>query len=175
MIKLLGIPFDDNSSYLKGHALAPPLIRLIHREGSSNAFSEHGIEILEGKTYEDLGDMVFSNTNSKDAYLAIRHRIQDELNDGSKILSFGGDHSISFPVIEEHASKYKDLHVLHLDAHADLYDNFDDNPYSHASPFARLMEKNMLASLTQVGIRTLNTHQSRFDRVASPFSVMNER
>jgi len=48
---------------------------------------------------------------------------------------------------------------LHLDAHADLYDNFENNPYSHASPFARLMEKNALNSLTQVGIRTFNTHQ----------------
>ena len=46
-----------------------------------------------------------------------------------------------------------------MDAHADLYDNFDDNPYSHASPFARLMESGKINSLTQVGIRTFNTHQ----------------
>jgi len=51
------------------------------------------------------------------------------------------------------------LNVLHLDAHPDLYDNYENNPYSHASPFARLMEKNTVKSLTQVGIRTLNTHQ----------------
>jgi arginase len=51
------------------------------------------------------------------------------------------------------------LNVLHLDAHADLYDQFDNNPFSHASPFARVMEKRIIKSLTQVGIRTLNTHQ----------------
>jgi arginase len=51
------------------------------------------------------------------------------------------------------------LNILHLDAHADLYDNFDNNPYSHASPFSRLMERDIIGSLTQVGIRTLNTHQ----------------
>ena len=51
------------------------------------------------------------------------------------------------------------MHVLHLDAHADLYHNFDNNPFSHASPFARLMEKGIVKSLTQVGIRTLDTHQ----------------
>lgn len=76
-----------------------------------------------------------------------------------KIICFGGDHSVSFPIIEACADRFKDLNVLHLDAHADLYDNFDNNPFSHASPFARLMEKGILKSLTQVGIRTLNTHQ----------------
>ena len=51
------------------------------------------------------------------------------------------------------------MHILHLDAHGDLYDDFDNNPFSHASPFARLMEKGKVASLTQVGTRTYNTHQ----------------
>ena len=49
--------------------------------------------------------------------------------------------------------------MLHLDAHADLYENFYNNPYSHASPFARLLGKGKIKSLTQVGIRTLNRHQ----------------
>ena len=51
--------------------------------------------------------------------------------------------------------------MLHLDAHADLYDNFQDNPYSHASPLARIMENDLVQSLTQVGIRTLNSHQKQ--------------
>jgi agmatinase len=76
-----------------------------------------------------------------------------------KLLCLGGDHSISFPIIAAYAKQYSDLQILHIDAHADLYDNFDDNPYSHASPFARIMEAGLAQSLTQVGIRTLNTHQ----------------
>ncbi len=82
-----------------------------------------------------------------------------ELSALDKLIILGGDHSISFPIIEAYSTKFKDLNVLHFDAHGDLYHNFDDNPYSHASPFARLMEKGILKSLTQVGIRTLNTHQ----------------
>jgi agmatinase len=74
-------------------------------------------------------------------------------------MSLGGDHSVSYPIIEAHKPFYPDLHILHFDAHADLYDNFDDNPYSHASPFARIMETGGIASLTQVGIRTLEPHQ----------------
>jgi arginase len=159
MIKLLGIPFDNNSSFLKGPALAPPRIRLMDTDGSANAFAESVTEIANGKNYTDAGDMVFTDINPGAVYNKIKSQVQQELEDGSKLICLGGDHSVSYPVIEAHAAQYKSLHVLHLDAHADLYDNFDNNPYSHASPFARLMEKNILGSLTQVGIRTLNTHQ----------------
>src|SRR5690606_28940578 len=44
-------------------------------------------------------------------------------------------------------------------AHADLYDDFEGNPHSHASPFARIMEHRLAKRLVQVGIRTLNPHQ----------------
>jgi agmatinase len=160
MIKLIGIPYDDNSSYIKGPALAPKRIRLMDPEGSANQFCEHGIKIAEGENYKDLGDISFDGTNRASAYNLIKATIETQLKSEDKIISFGGDHSISFPVIEAHAKKYPNLNVLHFDAHADLYDNFEDNPYSHASPFARLLETGILGSLTQVGIRTLNTHQS---------------
>ncbi len=159
MIKLIGIPYDGNSSYLKGPALAPPRIRLMDTEGSANRFSEHGVEIVEGKNYIDLGDLTFLDDNPEWVYRKIKQTILNELTLPDKIISFGGDHSVSFPVIEAHTSIYKNLNVLHFDAHADLYDNFADNPFSHASPFARLMEQGILKSLTQVGLRTLNTHQ----------------
>lgn len=159
MIKLLGIPSDHNSSFLKGTSLAPPLIRQMDSDGSANSFSESGIEIIKGKNYLDLGDLIFKRNDSPSVYSEIRKRIQDELIPTDKILCLGGDHSISYPIIEACSEIFSGLNVLHLDAHADLYDNFDNNPYSHASPFARLMEKGILKSLTQVGIRTLNTHQ----------------
>jgi agmatinase len=159
MIKLIGIPYDENSSYLKGAALAPSKIRLMDTEGSANRFCENGVEIIEGENYMDLGDMTFADNNPEWVYGKIKQIIQNELTPRDKIISFGGDHSISFPVIEAHAIMYKSLNVLHFDAHTDLYDNFEDNPFSHASPFARLMEKGIIKSLTQVGVRTLNTHQ----------------
>jgi arginase len=159
MIKLLGIPYDANSSFLRGPAMAPPRIRMMETEGSANRFAENGMEILHGKSHEDLGDMSLTGLNREEAHLAIQRRVSQEINSGAKLLTLGGDHSVSFPVIRAHAEKYNGLHILHLDAHADLYDNFDDNPYSHASPFARLMEQGGIGSLTQVGIRTLSTHQ----------------
>ncbi len=159
MIKVIGIPFDGNSSFLKGAALAPRRIRLMELEGSSNSFAENGKEITNGNTYIDLGDMVFIDTNPEFVYNAIKQKINQELGVSNKMICLGGDHSITFPIVEAFSKYYEDLHVLHIDAHADLYENFDNNPFSHASPFARIMEKCPVKSLTQIGIRTLTNHQ----------------
>ena len=159
MISVLGIPFDANSSFLRGAALAPARIRLMDSEGSANAFSELGSEIKAGHSYHDLGDLKFESADPAKAFDIIKSAIAKELASNRKVLSLGGDHSVSYPIIDAYSEHYPNLHVLHLDAHTDLYDNFENNPYSHASPFARLLENGKVQSLTQVGIRTLTNHQ----------------
>jgi arginase len=159
MLKLLGIPYDKNSSYLKGPALAPPAIRLMDTNGSANRFAEDGKAIVENGNYIDGGDLNLQSASSAEAFTIIKESVSNHIKNGDKLICFGGDHSVSYPIIAAHAEAYQPIHVLHLDAHADLYENFEDNPYSHASPFARLMETGKINSLTQVGIRTLNTHQ----------------
>jgi agmatinase len=76
-----------------------------------------------------------------------------------RVISLGGDHSITYPIIRAYGEGYQNLNILHLDAHPDLYDEFDGNQYSHACPFARIMEENKAARLVQVGIRTMDGHQ----------------
>lgn len=159
MVSLIGIPYDGNSSFLKGPAMAPPLIRLMEKNGSANTFAENGFDAAQGLAYMDKGDLVFGTSDPVAGFKLIKESISALLHNEEKICSLGGDHSVSYPVIDAHTDLYPNLHVLHLDAHADLYENFEGNPYSHASPFARLLEKGKIKSLTQVGIRTLNTHQ----------------
>jgi len=159
MIKVIGIPYDSNSSFLKGPSFAPDRIRLMEKEGSANSYSENGIEIKKNVNYEDLGDIVFDETNPELAYQKIENKITELLSDNSKVISIGGDHSVTFPIISAFSKNVEKINILHLDAHSDLYDNFDNNMYSHASPFARIMESGKINSLTQVGIRTLNQHQ----------------
>jgi arginase len=158
MIAVLGIPFDANSSFLRGAALAPPRIRAMATDGSSNYFSELGLEIKEQVAYLDKGDLSFPDANPKAAFGRIYNAIHGLLQEGHPVLSLGGDHSVTYPIIKAYAEFYPVLHILHLDAHGDLYHNFDKNPYSHASPFARIMENGHARSLTQVGIRSLTTH-----------------
>ena len=159
MVHLLGIPYDSNSSFLKGPAQAPQRIRLMETEGSANAYAESGMEIMPGKQYRDAGDLNFETSDPARAFDIIKTKTAELIADNIPLLSIGGDHSVTYPIIAAFMEQYPTLHILHLDAHADLYDSFDGNPYSHASPFARIMETGKLASLTQVGIRTLNRHQ----------------
>ncbi|GAA4275577.1 agmatinase [Aquimarina mytili] len=153
-ITLQGIQFDEKSSYQKGPKLAPPLIREALHSGSLNLFTESGVSI-ENNGIEDKGDFEISD------YFDIHEITQRHLDSGNKIFTLGGDHSITFPIIKAHSQKYSKLDILQIDAHPDLYDILDGDKYSHACPFARIMENGLANRLVQVGIRTLNTHQAQ--------------
>lgn len=156
MIAVTGIPYDDNSSFLKGPALAPPKIREAFDSGSANYFTESGRDLKNENGWKDLGDLPM---RSKEDFLSINSRISELAGQYRKLLVLGGDHSITAPIIRGLNSVHGHISILHIDAHPDLYDNFEENPHSHASPFARIMEEGLVRRLVQVGIRTLTAHQ----------------
>jgi agmatinase len=152
---LVGVPFDANSSYLRGAAGAPAVIRSAFHSSSSNYWSELGVDLGAEAIYEDAGDLQFG----QDAFAQIESRVGQLVDRGLRPLSLGGDHSITFPLVRAVSKRVPDLTILHFDAHPDLYDDFENNRHSHASPFARIMEERLAKRLRQVGIRTLNRHQ----------------
>jgi arginase len=83
------------------------------------------------------------------------------IDGGHRPIALGGDHSVTYPVFRAVARVRRDLTILHVDAHPDLYDEFEGDRYSHACPFARVMEEGLDRRLVQVGIRTMNGHQRR--------------
>jgi len=150
-INLLGIQYDDKSSYLKGARLAPPIIKEKIWSTSSNTFSENLIDI---DTYLiDIGNKEISN------YLDIESIVMNQFNNNNKIIILGGDHSITYPILKAYYKYFGSFDVLHIDAHPDLYDSLDGDKYSHACPFARIMEDNLIDNLIQVGVRTWTEHQ----------------
>ncbi len=151
---LLGIPFDANSSWLRGAAGAPPIIRVAFLSDSSNSWTETGFD-LEG-AYCDAGDLKFT---FEEPFTAIEHKVGELLDQGLRPVSLGGDHSITLPIIRAFAKRVPGLTILHFDAHPDLYDELEGNRHSHACPFARIMEEGAAKRLIQVGIRTMNGHQ----------------
>lgn len=158
MISVVGIPFDEFSSFLQGSAKAPAKIREAYHSDSANYYSENLINLNEATGWVDEGNLKLPG--GAQVTEVIEKAIQGYLNKRDKVLSLGGDHSITYPVVKAFAQKYGKLTILHMDAHADLYDDFEGNKYSHACPFARIMEEGLASRLVQVGIRTMNTHQS---------------
>jgi arginase len=161
---LLGVPLDENSSYKRGAAEAPPLIREALRCDASNMWSELGVDVGAEGAYEDAGDLHLS----ENAFPAIEQAVDALLDKRQRPLCLGGDHSITYPIVRAFAKRFKDLTIIHFDAHPDLYDDFDGNKFSHASPFARIMEEKLAKRLIQVGIRTMNAAQKK---QAARFSV----
>jgi len=152
-IIIQGIKFDEKSSYQKGSKHAPPLIREVLNCGSLNLFAENGNSI-ENSNIEDKGDFDILE------YFDIEKITKKHLELNGKIFTLGGDHSITFPIIKAYHEKYPKIDILHIDAHSDLYHIYEGDKYSHACPFARIMENGFAIKLVQVGIRTLNTHQA---------------
>jgi arginase len=156
-VALLGVPSDENSSYLRGAALAPAAIREALHSPSANLWSEQGIDLGNEPRWHDLGDLALSPGAA--GFDQITTGVGELLDQDLRPLALGGDHAATFPLVRAFAQKYPNLTLLHVDAHPDLYDDFEGNPYSHASPFARIMEAGLAIRLVQVGIRTLNGHQ----------------
>ena len=166
VIALLGLPFDASSTYLRGPAQAPALIRAALASDSSNSWTEDGVDLgLDGPIH-DAGDLELPE-NSEQSLLLIERRVSDLLALGHPLICLGGDHSVTYPILRGFRQHFSNLTILHFDAHPDLYHELNGE-LSHACPFARIMENGLARRLVQVGIRTINQHQ--FDQ-ARKFGV----
>jgi agmatinase len=163
MITLLGLPWDGSSSFERGAADAPPRIRAALRSASSNSFNERGDDVLDERVMADGGDLVLTG-DAADARERIERGVREILAAASKPLLLGGDHSVTYPILRGFRG-HGPVSVLHFDAHGDIYDSFDGDRYSHACPFARVMEEKLAVRLIQVGIRTLTPHQRSQSRM----------
>jgi len=154
---LIGIPWDVNSSFMRGAAAAPPLIRQALFSPASNMWTELLVDIGAPGGLADAGDLTLPDTD--DAIGLIEDAIRRLMQDGGSPLALGGDHAVTYPILRGLGPRHPGLTILHVDAHPDLYDEFEGRRFSHACPFARIMEEGLAARLVQVGIRTMNGRQ----------------
>lgn len=156
-IVIMGIPFDLHSSFCRGSAKAPFQIREAFYSDASNLCAENGMDLGKSDKWQDIGDLFLDKSAAP--FNDIEQETRSILSRGAYLLSLGGDHSITYPLIRQHAKVYPDLTILQLDAHPDLYDDFQGNRHSHACPFTRIMEKGLAKRLIQIGIRTMTPNQ----------------
>ena len=163
---LIGFCSDKNSSFRRGAAEAPPLIRaaLVFRcvEPLERIRNRPGWEDV----FFDAGDVTTDSINQ------IEQSVDALLAQGLHPLALGGDHSITFPIIKAVARAYPALSILHFDAHPDLYHDFRGNPYSHASPFARIMEAQLVAAS---GPDRYSHHERSSARTSGAFRCRSNR
>ena len=157
-ISLLGIPLDANSSYLLGTSLGPAAIRAALHSDSGNDANERSVNVTP--LLDDIGDVEIANERGSYADAdAITAAVRAQLAAGRQLITVGGDHSVTYPILRAFRELHDDLTVVHIDAHPDIYNDLDGNPLSHASPFARALEDGCMTTLVQLGIRTATQHQ----------------
>lgn len=156
MVAVLGIPYDGGATFLAGQAQAPVRIRESLYSDSTNLSAENGMDLSAHTGWKDIGDLAISS--DKAAFGEIEKALGQLMERDCRAAVLGGDHSITYPILRACAGKYSQLSLLQLDAHADLYDEFAGKRFSHASPFARIMEQGLVKQLVQVGIRTQTPH-----------------
>ena len=156
-IRVQGLPFDANSSFLKGPAKAPAFIRKAFYSPSANLWTENGLDLGQSGQWCWEPDLALPDADT--AFARVENRVTELLERQHRLILLGGDHSLTWPVIRAYARAFPGLNILHLDAHPDLYDHLDGSRHSHACPFARIMEEGLCTRLVQAGIRTLTGHQ----------------
>lgn len=153
---LLGIAWDRASSYQQGPAEAPPAIRAALRSDSTNWWTESLRDLGVPGLLEDAGDITPAAATVLDD---IEQAVSEVLSRGRVPLVLGGDHSITYPVVRAFR-RQEPFAIIHFDAHPDLYPEFQGDRYSHACPFARILEDGLAQELIQVGIRTMSGPQA---------------
>lgn len=153
-IAILGVPFDEKSSYLRGAAGGPAAVRKVSTGKCYCGYTELGVNLEEDTVLVDLGDVDTSGDMDK-TFALTEKAVAGILDKGAVPIVLGGDHSITYPVLKAFARAFKPLDVLHFDAHPDLYDDLYGDRLSHACPFARIVEDGLAASVVQVGVRAV--------------------
>jgi len=153
---ILSVPYEGTVSYGKGASKGPAAI--IKASQNMELYDEE----LDKENYKEgictLKPLKAESTPKK-MVDSIEKASDKIIKDNKFPIMLGGEHSISTGLIRALKKKYKDLSVLQLDAHADLRQEYEGQPYSHASIMARTRE---LAKAVQVGIRSLSVEESKW-------------
>ncbi len=150
---ILPIPFDKTSTWIKGADKGPAAI--IEASGylelydieTDNEVYKKGIYTAEPLRSASSSGLVRKTSSTVSRYL----------KDNKLVVTLGGEHSVSIGVIKSYAEYYKDLSVLHLDAHADSRDAYEGSRYNHACVIARVRE--FTTNIVSVGIRSMDVSE----------------
>ncbi len=151
---ILPVPFDRTTSYVPGTRHGPR--ELLIASAQVELWDEElGVDV-HGRGMVTLPELDLSCA-SMQAAMAEIGRVSGELLDRRKFLvTLGGEHSITSPIVAAAVARHGHLSVLQIDAHADLRDTYQSEKYSHACAMRRTID---FAPLVQVGIRNISAEE----------------
>lgn len=151
-VVLFGAPFDGTTSFRPGTRFAPCAIR--PDSYGLETYSPYLDLDLNDYLIADIGDVDLPFGNTKRALSMLYDTATLLIQSGQKPLMIGGEHLVSLPVIEALLEKHPDLHIIHLDAHTDLREDYLGESLSHASVMRRVWDLVGDNRIFQFGIRS---------------------
>lgn len=171
---LYGMPMDYTVSFRPGARFGPGRIREVSI--GLEEYSPYLDKSIEDITFFDAGDIPLPFGNAERSLEEIGAYVGGILADGKFPLGLGGEHLVSWPVIREVYAKYPDLAVIHIDAHADLREQYEGEPLSHSTPLRKVAELIGGKNVYQFGIRSGTREEFAYAREHVhfyPFEVLD--
>ena len=159
---VMGVPWEGGCTYggFSSCVVAPKTFRGVSTR-YTGYLPDYDIDTFDYMTACDYGDTVVQNGNYDLTFANMREKFGEIIDAGAIPITFGGDHSISYPMISEMAKRHKKrVGVIHFDAHLDTMPSFGDDLYSRCSPFNRLYQDENFDStkIVHIGIRGPRNH-----------------
>lgn len=171
-VVILPVPYDGTSTWIKGADQGPSALI----EASEN------MELYDIETDSECylkgiftAAPVNENETPETMAQAVCERVNEYLHQNKFVVTVGGEHSVSIGAIEAHASFFKELTIVQIDAHADLRDTYMGSRYNHACVMARAQE---LAPVIQTGIRSMSAEEKKEinrERVFYSYDIRNNK
>lgn len=149
---LYGMPMDFTVSFRPGSRFGPARIREVSI--GLEEYSPYLDRDLSEIGYYDAGDIPLPFGNAARSLERIAQFVRQLLADGKFPLGLGGEHLVTWPIIQEVYKHYPDLAVVHLDAHADLREEYEGEALSHATPIRKVSELIGAEQVYSLGIRS---------------------
>lgn len=154
---LFGVPFDSTCSYRPGCRFGPLSIRreFLEIEKPDSFFQKKICDL--GNINVVYGNLSETNGRTEETVLKVL-----EKNPNVKLAVLGGEHSLTYPVVKALSATHKDLQVFHLDAHADLMDDYLGEKLSHATVMRRVSELGI--DVVQSNIRCATEEEQEYQK-----------
>ncbi|TYB32736.1 MAG: agmatinase [Flexistipes sinusarabici] len=159
---IFGAPYDGTSSFRPGSRFAPDKIREASY-GLETYSPDYNMDI-EDLHISDIGNIEFPFGEKNKVFEKIKNCTADFSKMNKKILCLGGEHLITFPIIEVLSRSYDNLKVIHVDAHADMRDTYISEKFSHATVLNNIAELIGQKNIYHYGIRSGTREE--FEKIA---------
>jgi agmatinase len=154
-IAVTGVPFDQAVSHRPGTRFGPEGIRRASAENAWGPFWPWNFDPFDTLAVVDYGDCYFDWGKKEDFPTALENHATGIISKGAEMITLGGDHYISYPLLKAHAKKHGPLALVHFDAHRDVeVDN--GGRIDHGTMFGYAVREGLIdpRKSIQIGIRT---------------------